>query len=188
MSYVTLANVKAYLGIDNSNDDALLTAIIAAAEAQIDSHCGRRFTATTETHYFTLADVEGQVLWLDDELLTVTTLKNGDSAATEITSSYYWLLPRNDSPYDRIRLYSTKSWTTDTDCEISVAGTWGYSTTAPDDIEHACKRLVAYHYRNKDSQVFDVTAMPEVGLLTIPKGLPADVKIMLERYVKRAVA
>jgi len=187
MGYVTLTEVKDYLGISGNSNDALLRDMISAAEAAIEAHTHRRFEAHTETHYFTLDDVEGQVLWLDDDLLTVTTLSNGDASATEITSSYYWLLPRNASRYYQIKLYSTKSWTEDTDCEISVAGTWGWSATAPEDIKQATKRLVAYTYRGKDAQVFDVTAVPELGVITIPKGIPADVALLLAPYVKQLV-
>ena len=37
---------------------------------------------------------------------------------------------------------------------------------APDDIKQACVRLTAYLYRQRDSQVFDVTAIPDAGVIT----------------------
>ncbi len=42
------------------------------------------------------------LFWMDDDLLTITTLTNGDT--TVITSTYYDLLPKNDSPKYAIQL------------------------------------------------------------------------------------
>jgi len=202
MSYASLTLLKSYLGISVTTDDTLLTNLLTRAQQAIDSHCHRTFEARTETRYYrqeavAIEDAFGydithevlnpvsDVLYLDDDLLSVTTLTNGDG--TTIPSSGYWLEPRNDGPpYWYIRLKSAYSWEFDTDGEISVAGTWGYATTAPDDIVHAAIRLAAYYYRQKDAQVFDVTAMPDVGVVTIPQGMPADVKLVLQPYVRLA--
>jgi hypothetical protein len=67
---------------------------------------------------------------------------------------------------------------------IEVVGKFAYSTSAPNDIVHATERLVGYYYRQKDSQVFDVTAIPDAGVLMIPQGIPADVKLLLKPYVR----
>lgn len=199
MAYASLAQLKNYLGISVTSDDTLLTDLLARAQQAIDSYCHRSFEARTETRYYrqdavAIADPFGydithevlnpvyDVLYLDDDLLAVTTLTNGNGET--IPSSGYWLEPRNGPPYWYIRLKSAYNWEFDTDGEISVAGTWGYATTAPDDIVHATVRLAAYFYRQKDAQVFDTTAMPEVGVITIPQGIPADVKLILNHYVR----
>jgi len=65
---------------------------------------------------------------------------------------------------------------------VYISGKWSYSSSAPDDIVHACVRLSAYYFRQKDAQVFDVTAIPDAGVITMPQGIPADVKLMLEPY------
>lgn len=186
MAYTTLTEVKSYLGIGTTTDDTLLAALIVRAQKIIDIDRNRTFEARTETHYYRYKDTHGDTLYImDDDLLTVTTLTNGDAAGSVITSGYYWLLPRNASPKYAIQLKSSKYWQQDTDYEIGVAGTWGYTAAAPADIAQACVRLTAYLYRNKDSQVFDVTATPELGIMTIPKGMPVDVRLILDRYPYR---
>ncbi len=132
---------------------------------------------------------------MDRDLLTITTLTNGDDASTVIPNTEYWLTDANGGrnygpPYHGIRLKvdSTYSWEFDTDYWVSVLGTWGYSTTAPNDIVHACIRLAAYYYRQKDAQVFDVTAMPEQGQMVIPQGIPRDVERLLGPYVRMGLA
>jgi hypothetical protein len=69
-----------------------------------------------------------------------------------------------------------------------VAGDWGYSTTAPADIVQATLRLAAFFYRQKDAQVFDTVASPELGVITVPKGIPVDIRLLLDPYRKRVSA
>lgn len=179
--YASLGELKAYLGISTTEttDDALLTSLLSRATRAIASHCGRTFEARTETRYFehsALDDEDGALLWVDDDLLTVTSLLNGDTAATAITSTYYWLYPRNGSRYYQVRLKSTHAgWTWDTDCFVSVTGTWGYSATPPEDVTQACVRWASYLYHQKDAPVYDTVVQVAVGI-------PADVKLMLAPY------
>src|SRR5690606_24194618 len=100
---------------------------------------------------------------------------NGNAA--EVASGNYRLFPRNDSPKWLIRLDESQSWSvSDGDSEISVAGTWGYSATAPADIQHACVRLAAFLYRQKDNSAdLDRPLITGDGVTIMPTNLPADV-------------
>lgn len=51
----------------------------------------------------------------------------------------------------------------------------------PDVWEAVCE-LAAYLYDLKDSQVYDVTATAETGMMVIPKGIPAQVKLAVRAY------
>lgn len=200
-TYVATSDLKTYLGISATTDDALLALLLARAQQYIETYTGRRFDAHTETHSFGEADIwvesgyqsnrawtntsaiatiAGRKLRLDDDLLTVTTLTNGDG--TVITSGSYILEPQNTTPKRFIRLHTDYEWEFDVDTFVTVAGTWGYSSTPPYDIQHACLRLAGYYYRQKDAQVFDVTASPELGIITVPAGFPKDVKTILDAY------
>jgi hypothetical protein len=188
MAYATLANVREYLGIATANtgDDTLLTALIARAQAIIDSIAGYSFEAATATRYYNPdlnVDERGDLV-LDYPLLTVTTLTNGDGNV--VTASQYVLRPTNATPKYAIRLKPSTGlvwvWVTDPDNAITVVGTWGYSTTAPADILMATLRLVGYLYKQRDAQVFDVTAMTNGGIVTIPAGIPSDVLSIVSRY------
>ncbi|MCP4099150.1 MAG: hypothetical protein GY748_23250 [Planctomycetaceae bacterium] len=174
MAYATLASLKAYLGISESGDDAILTECLDRGIAIFDGEFSFSFEAQTETRYYCRDDVDGKRLWLDAPLLALITLTNGDGE--ELGNATYTLRPRNRAPYWYIDLNSASYWTFDTDGEISVDGLWGYTTTAPDDAIQAVLRLTAYIYRQRDSQVFETTAIPELGVLTIPSGIPADVR------------
>lgn len=190
MAYTGIAQVKEYLGISSTTttEDALLNGLISRAESIIDSFTGRHFEAETATRYFDSDSVDGQDLWLlGEDLLTITTLTDGEG--TEIAAANYRLFPRNSSPKYRVRLDEDYSWDfTDDDSEISIAGTWGYTATPPADIEHACIRLAAFLYRQKDTSAdIDRPLITGDGVTIMPGGLPQDVQKLLARYVRRIV-
>lgn len=166
-------------------DDDLLTDLLEEAAAYIESRTGKIFEAVTDTRYYRQDAVDYVTLRLDEDLITCTELLEGDEDSTEIPSTDYWLLPRNEGPpYRRIELKadSDYSWDWTTDGEISVTGTWGFSAEAPADIVRAVVILAAYLYRQKDSQTWDVVAVPEAGVVTIPQGVPATVKRIIAKY------
>jgi len=187
MSYATVAQIKAYLGITSASSDVLLGDLIDRAQSAVDQYTHRHFEATTETRYFLRESLlDSYTLLVDQDLLTITGVVNGDSDETAIPITEFFYHPRNLSPYFGITLKtdSTYSWEWDTDYWVAITGTWGYSATPPDDIVHATIRLTAYFYRQKDAQVFDVTAQPAQGTILIPQGLPKDVKLLLDVYTR----
>ena len=186
MAYANLSNLKDYLGITTDGDDNLLSDLLTRAAGVIDAYTGRHFEAETATKYFTADDTYGRELNLYGyDLLTVTKLTNGNGV--EIASGNYRLLPRNDDPKWIIKLDEDYSWEfDDSDSEISVAGTWGYSATAPADITHACVRLAAFIYRQKDTSAdIDRPLVTGDGVTIMPSGLPSDVQKLLDRYKRR---
>ena len=194
MAYCTNTLVKTYLAISGSGDDALLTSLIARAQAAIDRHCGRTFEAAADTtRKFTVGDdTDQEMLYLDEDLCaitTVTTDADGDADVLTVNTDYV-TVPRNTTPYYALKILgdSSYSWTYTTNPEngITVLGRWAWSTAPPDDIVHACVRLAAYYYQQKDAQVFDTIAVPDAGVITIPAGIPADVKLILMPFRKYA--
>jgi len=157
MAYAPIDDLKAHLKIDDDDttDDLLLRDLLEAYTARMDVETGRNFEARTATRYYEADSLDGDTLRVND-LLTITTLTNGDSSGTTIPSTEYWLTPRNEGPpYDGIRLKSTSTyyWEVDVDYWISVAGTWGWSATPPADIAQACIDWAAWAYRAHCSTV-----------------------------------
>jgi hypothetical protein len=184
--YCTLSDVKTYIGTAQTTDDTLISNLIPRASARIDAFCQRTFIARTETRYFdATADVQDRTLLVDDDLLAVTTLTNGDG--TVLTASDYILLPSNATPKYGIMLKSSSghSWTYTTDPEnaISIAGSWGYKTgtVPPDDIKHAATRLTDWFYKQR-SAPFETTGLPELGQIVVPSDMPPDISALLDPY------
>lgn len=190
MSYTTVAEVKAYLGVTGTTDDALIASLIDAACKSIDSYTGRTFESLADaTHKFTIGeDTDDDLLFLDADLCQITSIitdADADSPSTLATTEYV-TQPRNTTPYYALKLLSSSddSWTYSDDPEtgITVTGRWAFSLVAPDDIKQAAQRLVGYFYRQKDAGVYDTTAIPEAGIIQVPQGIPRDVQLILSPY------
>jgi hypothetical protein len=192
MAYITPAQFKNYGGVSGADDDVLLEELLARAQSAIDHYCGRTFEASANTtRKFTVGkDTEGRMLYLDEDLASIDAIvTNADAAVpTTLVSTEYATHPRNRTPYHAIELLSssTNSWTFTTNPEngVTVSGKWAWSASAPDDIVHACIRLATYFYKQKDAGVFDITAIPEAGVIQVPQGIPRDVQLILNQYRK----
>ena len=168
-------------------DDSLLSDLLDRVSKRIETYTGRVFTAAAGTNYYESSayDSEDKLLWLGDDLVTVTTLTNGDASTSTISSSKYWLMPRNEGPpYFGIQLKSdiATSWEWGTDKWVSVAGTWGYAASAPADIVDACIEWAAYAYRKRDAPFLEAVGIEEGGIITIPQGMPVSVRLALDPY------
>ena len=117
-----------YLVIVGTSDDALQLALIRSVSSDIVKAAGRQFVPRVETRrYNPQRSAQNGLLVLDDDLLSVTTLTNGD--ATTIASTKYKFETPNTTPYWGIKLLSSSglTWTYDEDPEeaISLVGIWG---------------------------------------------------------------
>lgn len=136
MSYynelVTVYAVRAtYLGVIANDDDVLLRDLIRSVCADMERSARRYFAPRIETRYYDAQrDVHSARLWLDDDLLAVTTLLNGDG--TSITSNQYVTNPRHTTPTYALQLKSNANlawtWTTTPEDAIALTGVWGYHT------------------------------------------------------------
>lgn len=190
MAYLTNTDLKTYLNVTGSTDDTLLTTLIAAAQKAVENYARRVFEAASDSdRYFTVGvDTDGSTLMLDRDLCAITKVYVCADGASPVqfAASDYYTRPRNQAPYYEIVIASTSSqywrYSSTPVGAIKVTGKWAYSTSAPADIVHATKRLAGYIYRQRDAQVFDVTAT-ELGLI-IPHGMPVDVKQLLDPYIR----
>lgn len=187
MAYASLADLTAYLGIDESTaDDGLLTQLLARAQAAIDTYTRRTFEAAADvTRWHTLDNVWGRQLQLDGDCCAITAITNGNGATMD--AGEYHTLPRNRTPYYAVELWpdSATAWDADSGGQIAVTGRWSYSVTAPADVAHACVRLAAWMYRQKDNTAGD-QAMIAGDVTILPARIPSDVQMMLAPY-RRAV-
>jgi hypothetical protein len=155
--YVTLPDMKSYLGIDDTDDDGLLPAWITTASRAVDNYCGRQFgkVDTAEARTYTpnydphLGCWVAQIDDLSDDDITVV-----DSAATVITE--YELNPVNSvqkgRPYERLILSRPGPVIVDTDA-------WGWPAVpaaAKVATQLQCARLV----KRRDSP-FGIAGSPQ---------------------------
>lgn len=189
MAYASLSDVRAYIKAVTAEtaDDTLITAMITGAQQIIDTICHRTFECSSHyVRYYDASYIDGQYLYLDHDLAAVTSIKNADTAQTAITSGQYWMYPINGSPKWAIKLKEDYYWEfADGDSLVEIDGTWCYASSVPADIAHACIRLTAFLYRQKDnSNDLDRPIMSPDGAMLLPGSLPKDVMDILRPYVK----
>lgn len=192
MTYCKPADIAQYLDLDGS-DDALLDSLIARAQAIIDAFCHRTFEASTTPvarTFDAIDDVDGDILYLDTDLYSITSITNGDG--TTVVSSQYVTEPRRSPPYYAIKIRSdaSVSWTYSTYHEgaISISGRWAYSASAPSDIKQACVRLTTWLYRQKDTTAdVDRPLLAGDGTIVMPQSLPNDILAMIAPYRRRVI-
>ncbi len=77
MSYASLAEFKAAIGISDSSDDTALQSVLDATDALIDLYTDRKngFGTATQTRYYTATDYKYVLI---DDLVSITTLQTDD--------------------------------------------------------------------------------------------------------------
>lgn len=216
--YSTAQELKDYLKVESFEvvDDAVIDDLITASSRLIDTYCGRTFYLRAETRYFDIPGAAGdveetdnrkggggrRVLYLDDDLLTVGTLTNGDG--TVIASSSYNLYPANVSPKYAIGLKRSSSvaWEVDSNGEaervISVSGSWGFcdSGSAADnvaaraaaDTKQACLIMAAAEYRRRTGVEVAAATVTGAGVVLTPQGIPRSALDLIAPYRRLVVA
>jgi len=165
----------------------LMQASLDAAESAINDYTRRNFAGTAGTVYYNRYSqrlVKSQALYLQEDLHTLVSLTNGDGLVIPIGS--VWLEPRNAGPpYRLLRLHSPFVYFWNTDSDVIVAGTFGFSIVAPAAIQAATVEYAAYLFRLKDTGPADISGNPDAGEVTYPKGMPDTVKWKLSPYRSR---
>lgn len=156
---VTLDEAKAHLKVDASDDDALITSLIAAARARAEWHTGRAFVT------------QGWTLWLDAwpcaigvplpplQAVTSITAYALNDAATVLDAATYQVdtasariaLKANASPPVNLRGVNA----------IAIAFTAGYgdaATDVPAPIRQAILALIADLYANRGDANTEVSS------------------------------
>jgi hypothetical protein len=185
-AYCSLSDVKAYLAISETTDDALIEAAIEAAHAAVDNYCGTSFGIEDDTteyfNYRESSDPPRKGLSLGRKrLAAMTTAQVGGNDVTDyvITKGapiHTIILPRS----------SGYSWASindvDIDEGIAITGKWGYSTSVPAPVKQATIIWSAFIYRLKDVQFDGTLATATNGQTTPTPQLPDHATALLATY------
>jgi hypothetical protein len=84
-----------------------------------------------------------------------------------------------------IRQGSSYAWNylDDPEGALQISGSWGYSMSAPEPVQHAATRLAAWLYRQRDTGAeAGEIELTERGVSIAPARLPRDVLELLRPY------
>ena len=208
MAYATAEELRTRIGTA-VDDDTLLTALIAAAERNINRACNRPDGFLTGDAAARRYSGSGTAYQLIDECTSVTLVEVKDSATdsdyTEWTTAD-WIAFRGDprapefdiTPYTALMVDPTGSESVFTSGAFTTRGgfapthiskrgaptvrvtaTWGYADTVPPDIREACMMQAARWFKRYESAFSDALASGELGLLLYRKSLDPDIRRIL---------
>lgn len=173
----TLANVKAWMGLTGNQDDALLSRLIAAASAYIETWTNRTFAAK---QYSEVRDgTGGQRLVFADYPVTAvaSVVVNGNPIPASPTPS--------DAGYrfDSIRLMLTGYQFSRGLGNVELTYTAGYASIPP-EIEQACIELVALRYKERDRIGHQSKSLAGETVTFMIRDFPDSVRTILANYRK----
>ena len=186
--YPRFQDVKHYLGIDNSGNDALIVATLKRAIATFENMCGRSFLPATETRVFDAYDeqiITPKRLFLrDGDLLEITELKI-DGAT--VPSDEYFLV--GAMPHFLVRItdasdFTFNEYSSSPEQTIEIIGKWGFDLTVPEDVFGAIVRLTAFLYQQKDNAMELDRPIAMSNAMVLPASLPSDVEAIAKFYKK----
>jgi hypothetical protein len=194
MSYATLSEFKAAVGITDTTDDSALQSVLDATDTLIDLYCDRKtgFGTATETRYYTAEDWE---YVLTDDLVSVTTLQTDDDAngtyeTTWTVGTDYVLAPRNAAldgfPYTEIDTSVTwpRNFPKDVYLGVKVVGVFGFPAV-PAAVKQA-EIIQAGAVWNSRTAPFGVIGSADLGgILRMSRALHPEAALILEPYRKR---
>ena len=195
MSYATLAQFKAAVGITDNTDDTALQNVLDATDTLIDLYCDRKtgFGTATETRYYTAEDYE---YVLTDDLVSITTLKTDDDAngtyeTTWVSGTDYVLAPRNAAldgfPYTEVD--TSVSWPRnfpkDVYLGVEILGVFGFPSV-PSAVVQA-EIIQANAVWSSRTAAFGIVGSVDLGgVLRMSRALHPEAALILEPYRKRS--
>ena len=201
--YITLAELKTYLGISGSGQDANLENAIEGASREIDAICGRFFFQTSsEVKYFTpisrtyleipdLSSTSGLEVKIDtnddgthDTTLTINTdfyLKPLDAGDNEVEGV-------ERQPYTHIFILDSRSserFDPDIVKSVKVTGLWGFSGK-PNAIKQATFIQSARLFKRKDAP-FSSYGGQDTGSISLQGRIDPDALELIKGYRKNSL-
>lgn len=153
---VSLAEAKAYLRLDASDEDDLLTSLVQAATDRLerrDGILGRPLVTQTWSLVYPVAPI-GDLLELpmpEVQSVSSITYYDTDNASQTFSSSDYRLVSVAD--YSAIELVQGSSWpsvyTREDAMTVSVVAGYGAASAVPEPIKVAIKMLAAHWFENR---------------------------------------
>lgn len=173
----TLANAKAWIGVKTADDDALLTRLIGAASAYIETWTNRVFASQA---FNEVRDGKGGacMVFADYPVTAVSSVVvNGitiPAAAAQGETGY---------TFDAGRIVLTGYVFTRGVGNVQLAYTAGYAQTPP-EIEQACIELVALRYKERDRIGHQSKSLAGETVTFMVRDFSESVRTILNNYKK----
>ncbi len=192
MSYATLAEAKASLGITDSADDSAIQSCLDAADQLINNYVDTKVgfgVTSSQTRYYTANRFD---FVLTDPIVTVTALAvdiNGDGTYSQVWSANdYILAPRNAAldgrPYTEIDTspFSNADYNFPVGyLEVKVTGTFGWPSV-PAAVKQAALIQCGAIFASRTAPFGAVGSESLGGVLRMSAALHPEARALLDAY------
>lgn len=191
--YVTSAELKSYLDITDTADDAQLALAITAASRAIDTHCGRQFGVVTaaEERFYTARWDRRRSRWVIeiDDLMSTTSFdaQVQDAEGNDVGAiDDYVLEPRNAAakgrPWTSLTVRPTSTYLpTGARDEVAVTALWGWSAV-PTSVKQACLLQASRIFARRNSP-YGIAGSPDDGSeMRLLARVDVDVAVILASF------
>jgi hypothetical protein len=188
--YATLAEIKAALAIEDSNDDLALEAAITAASRMIDDYTGRFFykdgtVGSPVYRYFSTPDFYNCQI---DDIVTISEIAidtNFDQTYGVVFATSDYLVepvnaPRKGWPFTRLLASGAFVFPAYIPQGVRVKGIWGWSAI-PSEISMATLIQASRLFARKQSP-FGIAGAPDMGVIRLSSRLDADVEVLARPF------
>jgi hypothetical protein len=173
-AYITNTQLKAYLGINDVDDDVLLTAACVGATERVNQHCQRQFNKATTATARTFAACNSYSVDVDD-FHTITDLvvktDTGSDGTYATTRTDFVLSPSEGVvggvtgwPFRKVRFISNAIPASEYP-QVQVTAQWGWNAI-PESVVLATKIIAALLFNLKDSPL-GVAQFGSEGLIRV---------------------
>ena len=193
--YCSLAEIKAFVNIVDSNDNDELEDAVNSASRQIDAYCGRKFYADGATSAKVYRTRNPYMVVVDDiSTSTGLVLKYDDSDdgtyETTVASTDFILLPLNGEAFgiDGLGFTSIELLTdgphefpttnTNNRPRIEVTANWGFAAV-PEPVRQACLMLSSENFAMRNTPL-GIAGVGEFGVLAVRQN--RQITRMLDPY------
>jgi hypothetical protein len=192
MDYTTTADVFSYGDVQapSVNQTAVMNKVVTAVSRRVDKICSMNFSRNTFTNKLTAVRVTlDGVLTLYANSPTITSITTVNLRAGNTTG----LLPVNIADIEILSYnYGSKMSLYGFDymqfrelrtlkAYMSYVGGWATLAEVPEEFQLAVTRLVWFTYQQRAAPM-QATAVPELGVITLPASIQPDIMDVLKRY------
>lgn len=195
IDYTTVQNVFDYGNVLNPTvqETAVMAKTVTAVSRKADKTCVQQFSQTTYTNKMVTPriDVSGTlILYLPSPTITALTsvvMRAGNIPLTQpinfIQSGVQYDIIQN-SFGSKVLIYGypmNPYRETILRAYVTYTGGWANLLQVPDDFEWAIRQWTWFVYKRREAPL-ERTAIPELGIVTIPGTIPVEVTDTLNRY------
>ena len=175
----TLANVKTWLGITSSDDDALLTSLIGSASAFIEEWCGCSFSVVSES--IKRDGHGGHRAVLPNYPVVAVASVSVDGVAITAAASFTAAGYRVDDMSVILNCYRFNRGL----ANVQITYSHGYASV-PADVAQACIEMVALRYRERDRIGYQSKTLAGETITFMVSDMSQPIRAVLSQY-KRVV-